>query len=1778
MTRVSNPDLHVHSDDIIEIEYEAVDRMSRAPTAVKLINTRVNFQWWVKSNETAKDGNEGLGGWKATNGRATDSLGLATYTGRLSADQMAAVIAGRPARFTVAMNTSQTPSVDMGEKWMQSRSLSHAHTGLENPATNTMANNDLGPIYITWQTHSLVLGVYRETDDVEGYTNYQSRVPGGDHRPVSSVGRGMKVEFLAEDSRGRDKPYKYDRNGCKPNSKPDSVEVNRTFPASGLITVSCLPRNDEFTIKFTPDTASAPNRVEVGIVAEKLRGYLEPYNRSDMTVGGSTVGTFGDGSGGVPEVRICLSSDESLSQEKATSDEHCATWAYQWTTGSVIGAVKRGSDRVSGHRIFIDPTTDNHGAKLDSAKSSSSKDYEIDGLRDGVYDITAHSTRTHKIRGDSVHEVFFYHDEKTDDKDTATKYVGTAVQDTANWTVQRLGLRLMGYIGHDGNEDKKFRGDETVAGISVSLTGSGISRMTTSTDEHGFYRFDDLPEGTYTISASQGSYRVFRGYLIRGTSRIAQTSWSARAQENYPSSAKPKEGTVSLPFVSNYTRRSVTNDDPQYCNDDKTKCGTLYNFGLLYRDGEIETTVDNLSPGTADIKLKFTDVFTGRTEDVRGGFKRSRRDEGDYRVTIDDANWARPRMRGSVPDDDGTTLAPATVTKSLRGKDDFEEIVLHVYDAGASSDDGIRSSRVSAHIHGNGVENFDSSVWWSPAWRKASGTEKTNDPTVFGPISWKSPVVTFAIVDATGAKFEVKKGSTVCASHRCMLDDWNTGHSREGEARENTITVTVTAPNNYDDHEYGMKVTRAAPVGNELTREHFRRVDVVDGEEEEPDHALGDGDGKTVARAFTLETKNPTDRSMNMRIDLMELGVPGERNEYCAQRVVMVKEYNDDDEDALDALNPADDEDKYEDDVCRDTRYRLERDKLYEIEIESEDSVDETYYLNTRNRDRSGDAELESLEIDGDAVTLVSGDTTYSFVEAAEQVTVEWETADENAVVRVRPSDADRNEDGHQFNLGDPDEVDTLEIRVISEDKKDTLHYLLDIRRANNVATLATLTGVTLDPVFAPATTSYEADVAHDVASVTLNFTQTDTRGSTNPTSPHTVALGAPGSDTTVSIVSTAEDESTSMKYTITVKRAAPSGDDATLKALALTGVDLNVTFDPATTEYTAEVGPSVEDIEVTWATTDDDATTDPASSPHTFDLDDPGDRTTITIEVTAEDGETTEEYTVVVTRVEENDDATLGSLGLTLSDADETVVPLSPAFDPATTEYTADVDMDVEDVIGTWTTGDKYATTDETSGYTLDMDDPGETAKLVITVTASDGETEEEYSITVTRAADATLASLSMDGPGLNETFDAATKAYTADVDHDVDDITLTFAATDDDASTDPASPHPATLEPAGEDTEVAIVVTNGPTEMTYTVTVSRGEAPPDPTAGVVLMEVDSVTPFAEEITEGETDTIQVTLAVEPSADSTVTVTITAGTGLTPTPASMTFTSANWEDEQGLVVEAASDEDAEENDPVDLIFQMAGDSATGYISNEKTVDTVEVAIDETDTKDVTVSATGKQIREGASGTYTLVLTSQPTGDVIVELSGAPSDVTVTDQLTFSTTNWNETQTVTINTADAADDENDGNETFTLSHTLAGGGYGGVEVDDVGATVMDSSAAQVVITTTEVTVDEGLTFAYNIALTQAPSTGETVTVDLVYSTRDFTASANSAELTSTNWEAGVAITITARNVDKDELGKTIEHDVSVADTDTSTGSETVYPVDTTASSITVAVKNVPDDS
>ena len=123
----------------------------------------------------------------------------------------------------------------------------------------------------------------------------------------------------------------------------------------------------------------------------------------------------------------------------------------------------------------------------------------------------------------------------------------------------------------------------------------------------------------------------------------------------------------------------------------------------------------------------------------------------------------------------------------------------------------------------------------------------------------------------------------------------------------------------------------------------------------------------------------------------------------------------------------------------------------------------------------------------------------------------------------------------------------------------------------------------------------------------------------------------------TVEVMVTAEDDTTTMTYTITVTVLS---SDATLASLTLSDIMLSPDFDSATTAYTATVDATVQATTVSATATDPSATImGDGEMPLTVG------ENTVEVMVTAEDGTTMMTYTVTVTVL--SSDATLSSLML---------------------------------------------------------------------------------------------------------------------------------------------------------------------------------------------------------------------------------------------------------------------------------------------------------------------------------------------------------------------------------------------------------------------------------------------------------------------------------------------------------------------------------------------------
>ena len=97
------------------------------------------------------------------------------------------------------------------------------------------------------------------------------------------------------------------------------------------------------------------------------------------------------------------------------------------------------------------------------------------------------------------------------------------------------------------------------------------------------------------------------------------------------------------------------------------------------------------------------------------------------------------------------------------------------------------------------------------------------------------------------------------------------------------------------------------------------------------------------------------------------------------------------------------------------------------------------------------------------------------------------------------------------------------------------------------------------------------------------------------------------------------------------------------------------------------------------------------------------------------------------------------------------------------------------------------------------------------------------------------------------------------------------------------------------------------------------------------------------------------------------------------------------------------------------------------------------------------------------TATYTVVLTSEPTGQVMVTPSrtSGDADMTVSGALTFTADDWATRQTVTVS---AGEDRDAADDAAEIGHAVSGADYGGVTVASVDVRVDDDETASTGVT------------------------------------------------------------------------------------------------------------------
>ncbi|KKZ11834.1 MAG: hypothetical protein TH68_08165, partial [Candidatus Synechococcus spongiarum 142] len=287
-----------------------------------------------------------------------------------------------------------------------------------------------------------------------------------------------------------------------------------------------------------------------------------------------------------------------------------------------------------------------------------------------------------------------------------------------------------------------------------------------------------------------------------------------------------------------------------------------------------------------------------------------------------------------------------------------------------------------------------------------------------------------------------------------------------------------------------------------------------------------------------------------------------------------------------------------------------------------------------------------------------------------------------------------------------------------------------------------------------------------------------------------------------------------------------------------------------------------------------------------------------------------------------------------------------------------------------------------------------------------------------------------------------------------------------------------------------------------------------------------------------GDTATYTVQLATQPTDAVTVTVsgmasgvTVDTDSTVDGEQTTLSFSTSNWNTAQPVTV-SADEDDNNIDEKVRLTHTAAGadyDSVTTKL---------EVSVTDNDPR-LVLSTSALPVDEASTATYTVKLAAQPTMAVTVNVSGMASAVTVAPaSLSFSTSNWDTVQTVTVS---GVEDENTSDEKVRLTHT-ASVDYGSVTAELV-VTVTDTTP-RLVLSTSALPVDEADTATYTVQLANQPTDAVNVNVSGMASA--VTVAPTSLSFSTSNWNTARTVTVSGVEDDNNSDEKvTVTNTVAV---------------------------------
>jgi len=222
----------------------------------------------------------------------------------------------------------------------------------------------------------------------------------------------------------------------------------------------------------------------------------------------------------------------------------------------------------------------------------------------------------------------------------------------------------------------------------------------------------------------------------------------------------------------------------------------------------------------------------------------------------------------------------------------------------------------------------------------------------------------------------------------------------------------------------------------------------------------------------------------------------------------------------------------------------------------------------------------------------------------------------------------------------------------------------------------------------------------------------------------------------------------------------------------------------------------------------------------------------------------------------------------------------------------------------------------------------------------------------------------------------------------------------------------------------------------------------------------------------EGESGTISVVLTAQPLGDVVISSSLASifNGRATISPSQLTFTNLNWNTASNVTVSAISDRIDNGDVTGSVTFSIVpGSSSDEYDSvlNQ----TASLIVRDDDTAGFTISPSSPiNINEGDSATISVVLNSQPTSSVTIDVSAAVDwnsrASLLPTSVTFTTSSWETAQDITITTVH--DNQINGNQSDTVTFSVNDGStndtkFKAVSDQTISVTVVDNDEAGFVL-------------------------------------------------------------------------------------------------------------------